>query len=212
MKTLKLALLSLALVSLAVTWNSCDKEDEPTCTDGIQNGDETGVDCGGSCAACPTCTDGIMNGEEEGVDCGGPDCPPCYVGLQDTKWQSSGSNVAPLLVALFQTDSIYAEFNGDFTYKVEQYDVSGAKVELTGTYAQAVSAIAGIWTITVNQTSPATLTAEGIFEITGDVMKYEIVQVEPPVAGATPPTPEAGFGSTSGGALGDSNVQTFLKL
>ena len=32
----------------------------PTCTDGIQNGDETGVDCGGSsCAPCPTgCTGG----------------------------------------------------------------------------------------------------------------------------------------------------------
>jgi endoglucanase len=26
----------------------------PTCSDGIQNGDETGVDCGGSCAACAT--------------------------------------------------------------------------------------------------------------------------------------------------------------
>lgn len=26
----------------------------PTCSDGIQNGTETGVDCGGSCAACPT--------------------------------------------------------------------------------------------------------------------------------------------------------------
>lgn len=25
---------------------------EPTCSDGIQNGDETGVDCGGSCSAC----------------------------------------------------------------------------------------------------------------------------------------------------------------
>ena len=24
----------------------------PTCTDGIQNGTETGVDCGGSCSAC----------------------------------------------------------------------------------------------------------------------------------------------------------------
>jgi hypothetical protein len=26
----------------------------PTCTDGIQNGDETGVDCGGSCSPCAT--------------------------------------------------------------------------------------------------------------------------------------------------------------
>lgn len=52
----------------------------PTCKDGVQNGDETGVDCGGSCPPCrpgPTCHDGEQNGDEEGVDCGGscPDCP-----------------------------------------------------------------------------------------------------------------------------------------
>lgn len=51
----------------------------PTCSDGIQNGNETGIDCGGpDCAPCtPTCTDGIQNGSETGVDCGGPDCAPC---------------------------------------------------------------------------------------------------------------------------------------
>lgn len=53
----------------------------PTCTDGIRNGNETGVDCGGpDCAPCPpapSCTDGIRNGSETGVDCGGPDCAPC---------------------------------------------------------------------------------------------------------------------------------------
>ena len=51
----------------------------PTCVDGIMNGDETGVDCGGSnCAPClPTCEDGIMNGDETGIDCGGPDCTDC---------------------------------------------------------------------------------------------------------------------------------------
>ncbi len=54
---------------------------EPTCTDGMMNGDETGVDCGGSCEPCeteptPTCTDGMMNGDETGVDCGGS-CEPC---------------------------------------------------------------------------------------------------------------------------------------
>jgi hypothetical protein len=51
----------------------------PTCTDGIRNGTETGVDCGGSCAPCPTtptCSDGIRNGTETGVDCGGS-CAPC---------------------------------------------------------------------------------------------------------------------------------------
>lgn len=53
----------------------------PTCSDGIQNGDETGVDCGGtSCPPCmtmPTCSDGIQNGDETGVDCGGSVCMPC---------------------------------------------------------------------------------------------------------------------------------------
>ncbi|MBX2871244.1 MAG: T9SS type A sorting domain-containing protein [Saprospiraceae bacterium] len=51
---------------------------EPSCTDGVQNGEETGVDCGGpDCPACPTCDDGLQNGEETGIDCGGPDCPDC---------------------------------------------------------------------------------------------------------------------------------------
>ncbi len=53
----------------------------PTCTDGIQNGNETGVDCGGPdcdpCVVPPTCDDGIQNGDEEGVDCGGSSCAPC---------------------------------------------------------------------------------------------------------------------------------------
>ncbi|MCA9576987.1 MAG: hypothetical protein KC668_16195, partial [Myxococcales bacterium] len=61
--------------------------DDPTCTDGTQNGDETGVDCGGAvCGACPTCTDGMQNGDETGVDCGGAvcgACPTCTDGTQN---------------------------------------------------------------------------------------------------------------------------------
>ena len=48
----------------------------PSCSDGIQNQGETGVDCGGPCPACPTCGDGIQNQGETGIDCGGP-CPAC---------------------------------------------------------------------------------------------------------------------------------------
>jgi hypothetical protein len=60
----------------------------PTCMDGIQNGDEEGVDCGGSnCPPCggggPTCMDGIQNGDEEGVDCGGSNCPPCEAACEE---------------------------------------------------------------------------------------------------------------------------------
>jgi hypothetical protein len=46
----------------------------PSCTDGVHNGTETDIDCGGSCPACPSCTDGIQNGGETGIDCGGS-CP-----------------------------------------------------------------------------------------------------------------------------------------
>lgn len=50
----------------------------PTCSDGIQNGDETGVDCGGSCQPCEP-TDVILNqgyfesGWDNWID-GGKDC------------------------------------------------------------------------------------------------------------------------------------------
>ncbi len=50
----------------------------PSCTDGIMNQDETGIDCGGAtCPACPTCNDGIQNQDETGIDCGGATCPAC---------------------------------------------------------------------------------------------------------------------------------------
>lgn len=48
-----------------------------SCSDGIQNQDEEGVDCGGSCEnECASCSDGIQNQGETGIDCGGP-CNVC---------------------------------------------------------------------------------------------------------------------------------------
>ena len=190
MKQFKMIFMLLLLAGMVVTWQSCDddesSEPEATCTDGIQNGDETGIDCGGV------------------------DCDPCEVGLQG-QWQSSGTDVAPLLVSLFATDSIFAAFRTDLTYLVEQYDTSGAKLTLEGTYTQTESSVPGIWEIVVNQTAPAALTSEGIFEITGTTMKYEIVQTSPDI-GAIPPTAEGGLGSTNGGALGEANIQTYQKI
>ncbi len=76
----KLILSSLIFASLALSFTSCDDETGTggvSCFNGIQDGDETGVDCGGSCVPCATCDDGIKNGQETGIDCGGPDCEPC---------------------------------------------------------------------------------------------------------------------------------------
>lgn len=56
----------------------------PTCSDGIQNQGESGVDTGGPCGvSSPTCSDGIQNGDETGVDCGGS-CDPCAVSASST--------------------------------------------------------------------------------------------------------------------------------
>jgi hypothetical protein len=73
----------------------------PTCSDGLFDGNEISIDCGGSCPACPggtqctkntdcssrvclyrlcltaSCSDGFADGTETDVDCGGGSCPPC---------------------------------------------------------------------------------------------------------------------------------------
>ena len=79
-----------------------DLTSPPTCTDKLQNGDESDVDCGGAtCPACahlkkcnksgdclsgvcdkgicqkPSCSDKVQNGDESDVDCGGATCPGC---------------------------------------------------------------------------------------------------------------------------------------
>ena len=48
-----------------------------SCSNGVQDEGEAGVDCGGPCEACveagnsPWCGDGVHNGDESDVDCGG---------------------------------------------------------------------------------------------------------------------------------------------
>lgn len=39
--------------------------------------------CGNGGGGGPTCSDGVQNGQETGVDCGGPDCEPCDTGSCD---------------------------------------------------------------------------------------------------------------------------------
>ena len=79
-------LLFAGMAVITLTLASCSNNDSPqqddnTCSDGIQNNGETGIDCGGPnclpCQVAATCNDGIQNGDETGVDCGGSSCPAC---------------------------------------------------------------------------------------------------------------------------------------
>ncbi|MBL4683805.1 MAG: hypothetical protein JKY37_04390 [Nannocystaceae bacterium] len=88
------------------TGPATDTGAEPSCDNEMQDGDETDVDCGGSCETkcdtgegcggatdcqsgvcgdddtceAPTCDDGVQNGDETDVDCGGGDCDACPPG------------------------------------------------------------------------------------------------------------------------------------
>ena len=60
---------------------SCNGDANRTslCYNGIKDGNETRIDCGGpDCNPCEiSCVDQLLNGDEEGVDCGGPFCIEC---------------------------------------------------------------------------------------------------------------------------------------
>ncbi|MDP3881940.1 MAG: cadherin repeat domain-containing protein [Nanoarchaeota archaeon] len=69
---------SCTILSRPSEIQSCFYTQYPNCRDGIRNCHNSGcellTDCGGPCRPCPTCSDGIKNQEEAGIDCGGP-CP-----------------------------------------------------------------------------------------------------------------------------------------
>jgi len=89
--------------STGISTGTTGEMSEPRCDDGVMNGDETDVDCGGAdCPSCQagetcnvdadcetavcvdevcavaTCDDNLKNGDETDIDCGGA-CEPCDI-------------------------------------------------------------------------------------------------------------------------------------
>jgi hypothetical protein len=125
-------------------------------------------------------------------------------------WISAGSNVAPGLAAV-GVDSILATFNEDQTYTVLNY-AGGSQATLTGTWVAGSQGDGQIRSVTVTQISPSALTAQGIFQVTGAAMTYEVIQVEPALQGVTAPTVAGGFGSTTiAGAPNSLYIQHYVK-
>lgn len=114
----------------------------PTCTDAVKSGDETDLDCGGSCAPCdvgkacgvgadcttgacndvgagrrcqpPSPTDGVENGAETDVDCGGAGNPPCADGKKCKEWSDCASDYCAANVCAAPKSNDGAQ-NGDET-------------------------------------------------------------------------------------------------
>ena len=121
-------------------------------------------------------------------------------------WVSQGDDLSPLFADAGFT-RIDATFSTDGSYVVEAFYGAGS-FELTGTYT--VSTATNPATISLSQASPTVASAEGIWAVSGGVLTYEVVQVDPNPDGYTPPTVEGGFGSTAGPGLSSGdNIQIF---
>ena len=126
------------------------------------------------------------------------------------RWRSEGADLAPLLVEYFGFNQVDAHFKESGSYVVNAAADDGKTYDYAGTYV--VSGAGPIHGIVLNQTSPSTATAQGIFRVTADTLTYEVVQTQPDF-GFTAPTPSTGFGSTQGdGIEPDANTQVYRRL
>ncbi|MBN1448220.1 MAG: IPT/TIG domain-containing protein [Bacteroidetes bacterium] len=137
------------------------------------------------------------------------------------KWVSEGMDVAQLLSGQEPfIRKVTATFRPDGSYLAVYTDSSDVSRTYTGSYfASDGGAPAPNDRIRqlelVQYASNDTLTFEGIYEVAVNdsniTMKLEIVQTDPAMPPMTPPTPAGGFGSTSGGTIGETNLQRYVK-
>jgi len=165
---------------------------------------DTGDDDGQTTATPAADDDGTPAGTEAPSE-----GDPALVGT----WVSEGDDVSDLLAPWY--GKLEATFNTDLTYEVMTTDTGGAPGTLSGTYTTSASGVDGIMNIILWQTAPNSVTSEGIYQLdeSGSPirMTYEVAQTDPSVVGVTPPTAEAGFGSTSGGDFGTQNIQYYSR-
>lgn len=125
-------------------------------------------------------------------------------------WVSEGSNIAPILVTLFNYDLVVVEFTEVGTVSLTTRVAGQSPSTIDGTYAVTEDGTGSkIYEIDIIY---AAFEQGGIVEIDAaaspDEMKLEVVQTVPDI-GATVPTPAAGFGADP--ALGTSNIQTYVR-
>jgi hypothetical protein len=141
-----------------------------TCLDGTLSGDETDVDCGGSCQGCPdgdgcsvggdcqskvcgaglctpaACDDGVPNGDEEGTDCGGSCTLPCAVECNAFTYQAenvshtTGGNFLGGW-ALWGNGSVFTDH--DFTPGQKVVSVRAQGQSAAGVWAHMVVRVGG---------------------------------------------------------------------
>ncbi len=123
-------------------------------------------------------------------------------------WLSAGSNVAPILVSVFNYDSVRVEMTEQQIVKTHSHVKDGAWTTVEGTYAVTKSSSGDVHSVEFVYSA---FSQAGIIQIitgTPDNLKLEAVQTVPDI-GATPRTPATGFGSDA--ALGTLNIQNYIR-
>lgn len=125
------------------------------------------------------------------------------------EWLSAGTDVAPLLVAVFNYDSVRVTMTDEGTVTTESHIIGGGGTIITGTYSVTKAPTGTVHSIHLIY---AAFEQEGIIEVTDGTpatMKLEAVQTVPDY-GFVPRTPETGFGSDA--TVGTSNIQNYKKV
>jgi hypothetical protein len=124
-------------------------------------------------------------------------------------WISTGSDVAVGLSSSMRAAMVKATFRADDTYSIEITDSTHAVKTYAGTWS--ATGANGVRAITLVQTSPSASIDQGVFQIDGARLTYEVVKTQPAVDGMTAPTVAAGFGSTAqqGVTRGSTWIQRF---
>lgn len=150
---------------------------------------------------------GACSSDDDDNDNGGTN-PPVAEAWEGT-WLSAGTDVAPILVSVFNYDSVRVTFNDDNTVVLESHIEDGAWSTLPGVYSITESSGSEIDAIAINYTA---FEQEGIIQVwaaSPDSMYLEAVQTVPDI-GAVPRTPADGFGSDP--TLGTLNIQKYRKV
>lgn len=149
----------------------------------------------------PTSTVGTDTAVDTGTVPGGP----ALVG----SWISEGDDLSPLFAAApFSYVRVESTFRSDATYRTTTVGEDGP-VELSGTWSTDETTSPA--TVAVEQVLPYVASALGIWQVDGERLTWEVVQIVPDY-GYVAPTPESGFGSTSGpGLVTGANVQIYRR-
>lgn len=156
----------ISVIAISVfTLTSCNNDDdtntivieEPTCSDGIMNGDETGVDCGGSCMPCEMATNPgrradlyVTNNTDGNI----------------TKYSVSGDSIVTYTTTSTAAEGIYYDADADLLVQASR---SGLMLDAyAGTSTLGNATINASFSTFTDLNSPRELAVNGDYYVVAD--------------------------------------------